>query len=441
MNDTEFLRTAVSHLPGGLILLDLQGRIRAVNKTAETLLGLSGPVPSGMESGVLLSHHPKLLKIVHDACAHRQEMNRQEVTTNGIDGEKMVLGYGILILRGPRNETLGIGLTFQDITRMIPLMDSHRFLDIALKNLPGGLVFVDLQGRVRGVNQNAMRLLEMTEDPQTGTPCHKAFAAHPGIYKTLLSTCESLNAVNRKEMVTRRSGGEKMTLGYGTLILRNAKNEPIGVGLTFQDITRFIPLPLKAEFIQVVDRFFTPFALLLIASALLFGFAEPKTKTLALILVSVMAVFNETTAYLAKHRTEWAVKIGNTRMVTNFAANVVLVYLLGTFWGPMWLLFALTPVATALHASFGKTFMISLISAGALLGIYAARGLTGSVGWGMASLHATFIVFVSLFVNSIGRLVMQIKSVGPSKSVASTSLNAGPGLRPTGIAAPDQLAA
>jgi hypothetical protein len=264
------------------------------------------------------------------------------------------------------------------------------------------------------VNQTALKLLGMTEEVEPGTDCHKAFNQHPHLYKVLLSTCESLNAANRKEITTHRGNGDKVTLGYGTLILRNPQGQPIGVGMTFQDITRFIPLPLKAEFIRVVDRFFTPFALILVLSALLLGFAEAKAKVASIALVVSLGIFNEVSAWMARHHSEWAVRIGNTRLITNFLANVLLVYMLGTFWGPMWLLFVLTPVATALHADSKKTVFTALISAGTLLGIYAARGLSGQVGWGMASLHAAFIVFVSLFVNSIARLVMQIKSAGPA---------------------------
>src|SRR6185437_10408958 len=106
--------------------------------------------------------------------------------------------------------------------------------------------------------------------------------------------------------------------------------------------------------------------------------------------------------------------ISYIRLVANFVANVFLVYLLGTFWGPTWLLFVLTPVATALHAHWRQTIVTSVISAATLLGIYASRGLEGTVGWGQASIHAAFIVFISLFVNSIARLVTQIKSAGPT---------------------------
>src|SRR6185295_3987884 len=102
---------------------------------------------------------------------------------------------------------------------------------------------------------------------------------------------------------------------------------------------------------------------------------------------------------------EWAKKIGYIRIVTNFLANIALVYMLGTFWGPMWLVFVLTPVATALYAGWQRTLGTAAVSAAALLGIYYSRGLEGAVGWGQASIHAAFIVFISMFVNSIARLV------------------------------------
>jgi PAS domain S-box-containing protein len=213
MSESSFFENAVRNLPGGLILVDLQGRIQAVNEIAQTILGLSGPIARGMDCETALFDHPKVSKVILDACAHLTASNRKEITTQRADGEKIVLGYGTLVLKDAGGKPLGIGFTFQDITTMIPLMDSHRFLDIALRNLPGGLVFVDLQGKIRGINQMAQRILGLTEDVEPGTPCHKALVHHPHVYKILLSTCEHLNAVNRQELTTHRPDGEKTVLG------------------------------------------------------------------------------------------------------------------------------------------------------------------------------------------------------------------------------------
>jgi PAS domain S-box-containing protein len=412
MDNQQFLDIAIKNLPGGLILVDLRGRIRAINETAELLLGLTGRVTLGDHCRNALDPHPKIIHILQETCASLTGASRQELVTHRPDGEPMVVGYSTVILKNSAAEPIGVAMSFQDITRLIPLMDSEQFLSVALRSMPGGLIFVDLHGRIRGLNEMARKILGIKGEIEVGSDCHKALANHPSLYKVLLATCENLNAANRQELTTRRPDGERVTIGYGTLILRNGQGNPIGVGMTFQDITRYIPLPLKAEFIRIVDRFFTPFALTLVLSSLFLGFAEPKAKWISVGLVIFLGVFNEVSAWLARKKTDWAIKIGNTRLATNFIANVLLVYLLGTFWGPMWLLFVLTPVATALYASWQRTFVTAAISSGALLGIYASRGLEGSVGWGQASLHAAFIVLISLFVNSIARLVMQLKSAG-----------------------------
>jgi PAS domain S-box-containing protein len=421
MDSSEFLDIAVKNLPGGLILLDLKGRVRAMNATGQNLLGIRTPIVADTPCAEALSDHPKLTKILLSTVDELEPANRQEVTTTRPDGERIVLGYSTLILKNSHNVPVGVGMNFQDITRLIPLMDSHRFLDIALRNLPGGLVFIDLKGKIRGVNQMAETLLGLSESIEPGTDCHKALEDHPKVVKVLLSTIQSLTPVNRQEITTHRDG-EKVTLGYGTLVLRDPKGYPIGIGMTFQDITRFIPLPLQTQFIRLVDRFFTPFAMILVAAGAWMGFAEPWAKHVAILMLLALFIFNEVSVMLARKHEEWTRTIGNLRIVTNFVANVALVYMLGTFWGPMWLLFVLTPVATALYADWMRTLGAGVISAAALLAIYASRGLTGAVGWGQASIHAAFIVFISLFVNSIARMVMQMRSTANSPQKPSIQI-------------------
>ncbi len=410
METRSFLDVAVKNLPGGLILVDLKGKIQAINKTAETLLGLSVPWETGDDCQKALTQHSRIAQILMHTCKELHPVNREELVTQKPTGETIVLGYGTLILKDDRGTPIGVGFTFQDITRFIPLMDAHEFLDVAMKNLPGGLIFIDLKGKIRAVNQTAERILGLKGPVETGTPCDEAFAGYAPLVKVLLSTTQSLQVVNRQELQTRRGDGEKLTLGYGTLVIKNPQGVPIGIGMTFQDITRYIPLPLKAEFIRVVDLFFTPFALSLVVAALYLGYAEAWAKKMAIGLVIGLGIFNEVSAYLSKNHQDWANKIGASRIAINFAANVYLVYLLGTFWGPMWLLFVLTPVATALYADWKKTMVTSAVSAGALLAIYWSRGLEGSIGWGQASIHAAFIVFISLFVNSIARMIMQMRT-------------------------------
>src|SRR5262249_1567000 len=151
------------------------------------------------------------------------------------------------------------------------------------------------------------------------------------------------------------------------------KGHAVGIGMTFQDITRYIPLPLQSQFIRLVDRFFTPFASILVVAGALMGYAETWSKHVSIALLLLLFIFNEVSVALARKHVNWSKRIGYTRIVTNFVANIALVYMLGTFWGPMWLLFVLTPVATALYADWPRTIITAIVSAGALLGIYASR--------------------------------------------------------------------
>src|SRR5882672_2472859 len=216
MDNQQFLDIAFKNLPGGLILVDLKGRVRAMNETAELLLGLTGKANPGDHCREVLDAHPKMVKVFLDTCTCQTGASRQELVTQRLDGEKMVIGYSTVIMKNSGGEPFGVAMSFQDITRLIPLMDSEQFLNIALKNMPGGLVFVDIQGRIRGINEMARKILGIKEDIESGAECHKALVNHPHVYKVLLSTCESLNAVNRQEITTRKSDGDKVTLGYGT---------------------------------------------------------------------------------------------------------------------------------------------------------------------------------------------------------------------------------
>src|SRR5579863_9884209 len=111
-------------------------------------------------------------------------------------------------------------------------MDSLQFLDIAVKNLPGGLILLDLQGKVRAINETGRQLLGLTAPVEPGMDCERALASHPKVAKVLLSTCQTLKASNREELTTTRPDGEKIVLGYGTLILNDAQNRAVGVGMS-----------------------------------------------------------------------------------------------------------------------------------------------------------------------------------------------------------------
>ena len=64
MDNQQFLDIAFKNLPGGLILVDLRGRVRAMNETAELLLGLTGKVTPGDHCRNVLDTHPKIVRVL-----------------------------------------------------------------------------------------------------------------------------------------------------------------------------------------------------------------------------------------------------------------------------------------------------------------------------------------------------------------------------------------
>jgi hypothetical protein len=92
------------------------------------------------------------------------------------------------------------------------------------------------------------------------------------------------------------------------------------------------------------------------------------------------------------------------RLYTNLAINCVLVYLLGGYWTPIWLLFVLTPAATAVYGSRRKTLATACGVSALLLFSHGLRKFNAPVDWGGAWVEALFILFLSLFLNELSEL-------------------------------------
>lgn len=280
---------------------------------------------------------------------------------------------------------------------------------LALDGIPSGFVAVDLEGNLAVINQSARHILGLGAAVETGSSCRRIFAKQPEIITILFETTRTLKTVNREEIKTKTAHASRLAIGYGTLVFKNDRGEAFGVGMIFQDITRFIPLPLTVQFVSLLARFFVPFAVMMVAGALYLGFAEPREQILSCLILAGVILFNFLMVRTAKGDESWHAWLRIIYSPLNFAGILALVYFLGIFWGPMWLLHVFTPLSVSLHSSALETFGVAFISAVSLLVIYAVRGLSGSVGWGQAVLHALFILFISLFVNSLANLVAKVK--------------------------------
>ncbi|OGS22053.1 MAG: hypothetical protein A2252_02510 [Elusimicrobia bacterium RIFOXYA2_FULL_39_19] len=158
---------------------------------------------------------------------------------------------------------------------------------------------------------------------------------------------------------------------------------------------------IKPESIKIVNLYFTPFATALILIALLISNPGVTYTVGFLCLMLFSIVFNNLTSYFAKREQKWSNLIGVVRLFFNLFMNIIIVYFLGKFWGPLWLLFVLTPIATAIYSSTRNTIVMALLCSLTLMLIYLVRGLSGIVGWGQAISHVLFIIVISLFVHNL----------------------------------------
>ena len=153
--------------------------------------------------------------------------------------------------------------------------------------------------------------------------------------------------------------------------------------------------------VVLVNRYATPFAIGLVTMAIVFSTNKGtlRNESIGLLLFSIL--FNIVTVGLIRRLAETKPWIKKARMLTNLAVNIALVYLLGPFWPPMWLLLALTPIATALYGGPVQTLLASSGIAVLIVTIHLLRGGGAPHEWGQVLSYAAFIVLVSMLINEL----------------------------------------
>ncbi|HRY29260.1 MAG TPA: hypothetical protein P5079_04390 [Elusimicrobiota bacterium] len=159
--------------------------------------------------------------------------------------------------------------------------------------------------------------------------------------------------------------------------------------------------PRDVRRVQVVNRYATPFAILLVALAIFLPSPIRSVRIIGLSLLAFSILFNLVTVGLIRRRPEILPRLKKLRLYTNLAVNVVLVYELSPYWPPIWLLLVLTPIATAIYASARQSLMTSLLIAFLIMGIHLVHGGGGLMEWGQTLSRAAFVVLLSLLLNEL----------------------------------------
>lgn len=163
---------------------------------------------------------------------------------------------------------------------------------------------------------------------------------------------------------------------------------------------------------NLLNRFFSPFAALLIISAVYFQEPDPRTKTATGVVFGLSLIINWWLSVNTYRWVGWANRLRTLQIWLNYVWAVPLFYLLGGFWGPMWLLFVMAPVTAAITSSWAQTLATAAVSSGTMLALYWVRGLEGDIAWGMAGIHAAFIIVMSLFVYALAQTALRLRDLG-----------------------------
>lgn len=160
---------------------------------------------------------------------------------------------------------------------------------------------------------------------------------------------------------------------------------------------------------QMLSRYFTPFALVLILLAVHFGEPESSTTKIALGILVADVLANW---WIGKNQYRWVRWAGRFRQIQvwlNLVWAIPLFYLLYPYWGPMWLLFVLAPTAAALTSSKLETISCALAAAASMIAIICSRQPLEGPFLGMVLSHAAFIVIFSLFVHSLAQTALRLR--------------------------------
>ncbi|MBI4346778.1 MAG: hypothetical protein HY553_07970 [Elusimicrobia bacterium] len=162
---------------------------------------------------------------------------------------------------------------------------------------------------------------------------------------------------------------------------------------------------------NLLNRYFAPFAALLILSAVHFGEVEPKQRNLAWGVLIVSAVVNWWLSKNTYRFIGWANRLRTLQIWLTFVWTVPLFYLLHGFWGPMWLLFVMAPVTAALYGTVWSTLGMGLVSSSTMLGIYWLHGVEGEVWWGQIGTQAVFIIVMALFTFLLSQTALKLRDM------------------------------
>lgn len=113
----------------------------------------------------------------------------------------------------------------------------QEYYQCILDNLTGGLVSVDLKGKVIYLNPMAGKILHLEADSCCREKQYtEAFGDFPALTDVIKETIDTGKCVRRAE-ISIMHANTPLIIGYSTMLVKNHEGAELGVTVIFQDIS------------------------------------------------------------------------------------------------------------------------------------------------------------------------------------------------------------
>ncbi len=163
-------------------------------------------------------------------------------------------------------------------------------------------------------------------------------------------------------------------------------------------------LSREVKHVVLVNKYATPLAIFLVVMGIYLSEPVGAVLYVSLSMLVFSVLLNLSAVPVIKRHGSAKPWLAKARLCINVSVNIILVYCLSGYWTPIWLLLALTPIATAIYENRQKTLIASIGTSLALLLIHLVRSQSDTVSpvtWGPYAAYGLFIILLSLLINEL----------------------------------------
>lgn len=244
VNQTEWLRVALSSIGDAVISTDAQGRITFMNGVAETLTGWS----KSQAAGIPL---PDVFRIVNEHTRHEVENPAlralREGTIVGLanhtvliarDGAERPIDDSASPMRDEEGKTLGSILVFRDVTERKRSEETQARLAAIVESSDDAIVSKSLDGTIRTWNGGAERIFGYSAEEAVGKPITLIVPRDRlDEERRILEQLVEGHRVDHFETIRVAKDGRRLNVSLTVSPLRDSDGAIIGAAKVARDIT------------------------------------------------------------------------------------------------------------------------------------------------------------------------------------------------------------